>query len=800
MNPTFLYVAALYFGSLFVWRRWSGVVSWRVAILFYALVLVFLFRPMTQPYVNVPADFLFNLHPWKATERVTTDWNPEINDVILQMVPWAHQVRESWKDLEAPLWNAAAGGGYPLLANGQSGGFSLFRLASLPLPLGQSLTSEAALKILLALTFTFAFLRRRYSEIPSVAGAVSFGFATFIIVWLHFPHSSVVALLPALFYGIDLLFEQQTRLRFVFLSFVFAFLLLNGHPESAAHSVFAAGLYVLFLMVTRREARWRATAAILVAGVTALLLAAPFILPLLDSLKVSQRMELIEAHANEVSRNDVHFLIPFFNVGFYGSMREKNIWGPGIAEILCGYAGLLGIVGWFAVLAHRIRSRHWKDPIVFFIAATPLFVAISMGARGIADAFHQIPLFSMAANARLRFVVCWLLAVLAAAVVDLLLARKTREIVFGMACALVMLIVPFFANQFPSDPARHHSLITSVPGAIVLIVLAIALSFSDPRRRALMGWVVVAAAVGDLWSFGISWNPVLPDRLLYPSAPIIRHVQNEQARVGADVFRVGGFGGTFFPNASAMYGFEDVRAHDPMAYGRYLGALRVFSGYSSYDYFAMLHDFDNSFLDFLNLRFVFTAPHEAVRSPRFVEIYSDTDGRIYENRDVLPRFFGARNVFVESDPDRRFRRIIANDNWRDNTIISAIHTSLVANAAGDLLRPRQWEAPLATVRMERASARGYAMTVEAPRWSLIASSIPNRPGWKIRRNGGEKLVVTEVNAMFVGFIVPPGSSHIRVLYQPNFYYTGCAIAIVTLAALILLTTSSSRPPHDSTSS
>src|SRR2546427_358531 len=82
------------------------------------------------------------------------------------------------------------------LANGQSGAFSILRIAALPLPLGYSFTAEAALKMLIALTFTFLFCRRRgYSELASTIGAIGFGFCTFIAAWLHFPHTTAAVFL-----------------------------------------------------------------------------------------------------------------------------------------------------------------------------------------------------------------------------------------------------------------------------------------------------------------------------------------------------------------------------------------------------------------------------------------------------------------------------------------------------------------------------------------------------------------------------------------------------------------------------
>jgi len=158
MNPTWLYVGALYALAVWLARRFGVDFRWRIAAFFYLLVLLFLWRPMTQSCVNLPVDWLSSLPPWSFTERIRPQ-NGEINDVALQMVPWAHEVREQWKSFRFPLWNSHAVSGYPLLANGQSAAFSPLRLLALLLPLGQSFTAEAAMKLLIALTFTFLFCR-----------------------------------------------------------------------------------------------------------------------------------------------------------------------------------------------------------------------------------------------------------------------------------------------------------------------------------------------------------------------------------------------------------------------------------------------------------------------------------------------------------------------------------------------------------------------------------------------------------------------------------------------------------------
>ena len=109
MNLTWLYVLAVYALAVLVTRRFGAKLPWRVAALFYALVLMFFFKPMTQAFVNIPVDFVHLLPPWAFLTRHPHSYNGELNDLALQIVPWAHQVRESWRSLDVPLWNARSG-------------------------------------------------------------------------------------------------------------------------------------------------------------------------------------------------------------------------------------------------------------------------------------------------------------------------------------------------------------------------------------------------------------------------------------------------------------------------------------------------------------------------------------------------------------------------------------------------------------------------------------------------------------------------------------------------------------------
>src|SRR6476620_5850314 len=109
LNPTFIYVGAIYAIAVALARRGGNPLPRRIAVLFYALVLVFLFKAMTGPYVCIATDVLKLEAPWSASAPGLTKYtvlNMETQDMPMLLVPFAHQVREAWKMGQVPLWNA----------------------------------------------------------------------------------------------------------------------------------------------------------------------------------------------------------------------------------------------------------------------------------------------------------------------------------------------------------------------------------------------------------------------------------------------------------------------------------------------------------------------------------------------------------------------------------------------------------------------------------------------------------------------------------------------------------------------
>jgi len=785
-NPTWAFVGAVYAVAVWLTRRGGIDIPKRIAVLFYLLVFVFLYRPMTQDFVSLPVDFLKQLPPWAYLTHEHHVQNSQLNDLTLQIVPWAHQVRESWKSFEAPLWNHLSASGYPLLGSGQSSALSPLRLIALPLELGHAMTAEAAMKILIALTFTFLFCRRRgYSEIASTIGAIAFGFSTFIVVWLHFPLITSACLLPAVLYALDLLIERRTYPRFVFGALVWTLMLFGGHPETASHTFFIAVMYVLWVVIVERHREpIKLTGTLVVALIVAGLLAAPLLAPFAEGLKRSKRYHELKANppGAEAPYSDWPSAIVLLQPHFFGQVPAEKSWGPTDAESMTGFAGYLGVAAWFIVLANVIATRAWRSREMFFVLMTLIVVGVILAWPGFSEGFHLA--FRLAANARLRLLLVLLLAIQTAAAVDLLQRGRTRVVLIGIAAASALLLYAFATWHFDSAFEHDSAVLAMLPSIVVLLIcVGQALLPVRPDRSVWPTLPLLIAITAELWQVGRGWNPVVPKEQMYPETPILKRLAELKAVQPKNrPFRIVGTGPMFFPNASAIFGFEDIRAHDPMANGNYLGVLRVVAEYDPSDYFAKWNDVNTRLVDYLNVKYILTAPRAELDPYRYALIYDGRDGRIFENADVLPRFYPVRNVFLEFQRTRFAQQIKGFDAYWSSALFDELPVEN-DQMRTDLLSPRAPNAPMATTEILEASPTDYRIHVKAPRYTIIVSSIPFWPGWKVLRSG-TKIAPLRVNGAFLGFAVPPGEVDVRVFYQPLSYRLGWIIAGLTVIALV----------------
>jgi len=768
LNPTFLYVGAIYAIAVALARRGGTPLPKRIGALFYALVLVFLFKAMTGPYVCIATDIPKLIAPWSASAPGLTKYtvlNMETQDVPMQLVPWAHQVREAWKSGHVPLWNALAGCGYPLLANAQSAAFSPLRILALPLPLGYAMTAEAAMKMLVALTFTFLYCRRRYGALPSSIAAIAYGFGPFVVAWLHFAQSTAACFLPAVLYEIDLLVERRTYARFVTIAVIGAMVVFCGHPETAIHILIFAIAYVLWIVIV--EKRREFLPALIGAGAVAVLLALPMIVPFAENVRNSTRFEDVKSADGGMPFSDATSLALLVQPRLYGT-RPGNPWGPAGAEAVTGFAGILGIAAVIAVGIDAIVRRRFREREFFFVIAAIAIFSLLADVKPAVAALHAI--IGLAANARLRFLFAWILAVFIAAALN---RMRTIPFAIGLAAAAMLIAAIVMRTPFPSDAARHDGLRAIIPSAIVLAIAAIALI---PRMRSVASLLLVAAVIAEMWPLTIGWNSIFPNQTFYPRTPLINAVLRHH-RPGFD--RVAGIGNVLFPNTNAIFGIEDARIHDPMEPANY---VHLIGGAISHDYYKKWIDESSPLLDRLNVRWLMTEPnHELADTARYALRYAGPDGRLYENLHAMPRFFGegARVAITSASGDEYTLDVDASSPTTINSSVGAspwwrVDATNTASATSRALLPRRLG--------EKVPKADEGAMVLA---QTVASGIAPHPhSASLRVSLSPQKARGEGLSNFLSFEVPAGHTIVHLSYADLHFRIAALIALLTAAVLV----------------
>jgi hypothetical protein len=803
MNLTFLYVAALYAIGVWLVRRAGLELPRRIALLFYLLVLVYLWRPLTQDVTIIAGDVVRLAAPWSelhAPGRPPVSKfevsNANLQDVTMQIAPWAHQVREAWRSFEVPLWNATAGGGYPLLANGQSTPLSPLRLVTLPLPFAYAYTAECALKLLIALVLTFLFCRRRSSVEGSVLAAIAFAFSTWMLIWLQFPIAGASALLPGVLLAIDLLLERVTRKRFVGAALMFAVTVLAGQPETVFQVGMFAGAYGLWVALIERRQVWPLL-SIAGASLVAVVLASPFLVPFAEAALRSQRL----ADVRETPEMTVSPLPPFDSAvlllqpRFFGQLPTERPWGAVYNESICGFAGVLAIVCAIAAPLYIVRGRRWRERETLYVLALVICTGVVLSWPVVAEVFHKVA--GMAPSGRMRFGIVWFAALLVAPVIDWSRRESPVPLLIGTLAAAATMFGLLRGVDFPTRghyDAAVYALFPSLAMLLAIVLDCCSRSYSFrmfPRGTNIQRlWlrpqhsktIVSSAILGvflvlDLWLAASHWDPRLPSHALYPETLLISTLKQLHARDTAP-FRILGIGSQIYPNTSAMYGLDDVRVHDPMAFHSYEKFLQTMTGWEPRSYYEKWTDTDASVIDFLNAKYVITEPSRELATPRYEERYAGRDGRIYENRNVLPLFFGVRHVL----PGGELR---SHTDWRYTAIVSRLPRRYL----DELSQP--WTGDDARVGIERKGVSKYTLRIHAPRTTLIVSSIANAPGW---RAGG--FPVVDVNGPFLGFVVPRGEHVVNVVYLPLSFFIPAILAVITLVVMSVMMLRTRPPQND----
>lgn len=743
----FLALAAALVGCL---HRFYDRLGGRELAAFGLVLAIFFGRFLFGGALLLPLDGLRGQPPFLTLAPTAPHGNALEGDLLQLVAPAGVEVRRAVAAGRWPLWSPHTGAGMPLLADPQALALQPLAVAALPFAVARAAAVTAALKVLLALVFSFLFLQRQgLGRGASLFGALAWGLSGFLMLWLGWPLSTSAAWLPAVLYGLARVIDRGGRRDLLLATASLAGLLLAGHLEALGYCLAVAAAFVVARLRAPRDGE-RPRRKVLAAAGASLALAAGWAAPALAPTAAYLPQTLRAARLAEpapppvassaLARAELR-LLPLAAPNVFGNDRYNAYWGPAnVNEDASGFAGTLTLL---LVLCALVPAARRRPQELAFAACAAVALLVVAQVPGLIDLLALLPGGSSSGyHHRLLLPLAFCLVYFAACELDRRAAgeREGRPAVVALGLATLGLSAlvawAYLAHPHPQQPDLlaplrigwlHWQLRFLAVGAFLLVW---------PRTRRAAPYAFAALVAAELLLLARPAHPPAPERLDFPATPPIELLA---AELGTGRFV--GEGLAFTPNLGAVYGLADARLYNPLAPAAYLGFLApVITGWSGE--VPLAGTFDHPLWDRLGVRYVVVAPGKAAPPP-LATVLADAAGNVWERPLALPLAY-----------------LAASDG----------------RPLSDLTMTR-WEASRISGSLAPGSGGGR-----------LATSVYQDGGWKVLLDGRRlkqaptegPFVAAEIGAAKIG----AGASRLEIVYRPLAFVLGSGLAALALAAAV----------------
>jgi hypothetical protein len=533
--------------------------------------------PLLGQRVFLGVDYLQPIQPWRSGYETAPPTNFCIPDTIEGVAPHREEFRERVFDGDFPLWSSYPSGGTSF---GSTPGTAMLSPLNLPfwvLPLWLAPAIAKLVEALIAIGFTFLFLRRvGFSRPASLLAGLVFASSAFLVVWTNWPHSQLAALIPALFWAAERFLQIRTVRAAMPISVIAAVMWLQGYPAVTGWTHYALAGYLLLRSLPMKRRDLRRTLADGAAVGAALALgfgiSALQMLPFLYELPSLELADRATASRGSLPVSTMATLPDPFALGTCGSHGTPGYWGPTNDVDTNGFIGVVALSLSVVALVRPTPRGLRRGVRAFFVVATVLCITLIYVGGPLRAISQHLPIFDVNSITRLRSVLGFAFAGLAAVGFDMVLgarARMRREqrararavtAVVLVATGTVAFLVVADARRLAIDAGHGADFVKTLRHAAgfgVVAAVAIVAGFCVRGRLrtvalAVLPLVVVAQALIWVWPF---W-PRVDRELFYPVTAAHRFLEDH---IGAERFVSAEL--ALFPPSAGHYGLRSTVGH-----------------------------------------------------------------------------------------------------------------------------------------------------------------------------------------------------------------------------------------------
>ncbi|MEW6096398.1 MAG: YfhO family protein [bacterium] len=781
-----------------------------IAILF-VLTIIYFWKFVFLGLLPLGGDILtYTYPPWfyhyHAQNR---SQNPLLSDPTFLHYPLRELATSSLHEGKITLWNPYIFCGNPLFST-NSVSFAPLNLLFLFFDPLIAYSLILICQMLLSGIFMYLFLRSSLSLgiFGALIGSICYEFSGFSIIWLEMGVLSGY-LLPLILFLVDKTIIKRNIFYASLSGVVLGLQLLSSFLQMGLFVILITMSYSLFRLWGQRLKYLLLVILIFIFGFS---LAAIQLIPSYELIKNAQRESIKDYrllsplpwqdlvtflipnyYGNPVDynyniiRENFHYIFKKYGFDLPPLHPKRGIMEDNYNEH-CAYMGILPLI--LALLAIFIKRN--KNTI-FWASFTLLSLLLVLGTPLYYLFYLIVPGGNKLIICRLIFLYTFGISVLAGLGSNYILSnvKKVKVLSGGIILVFGLIIIMSFylgkqvTNYLMDMTLQNHFTLLNTDflyPALLLFASWITLLSINKARDLYVKAIILLIIIVDLFIFGLRYNPFVPKHVIYATTPSLKFLMD---RCNEEKSRILAFEHLLPVSVNIAYGLETVEGYDgmfPKRYDEFMNLVDPFSSPWENAREIMFPSRTNrKLLCLLNTKYIFTS--QKLKSDNLKLVFDSDKGKIYEDKNALPRAFIVYKYKVIKDKDKIFKELVSRKfNPQEYVILEERPKTADRGQRTEDRRQRTGDIEPEIIKYKNEEV---VIRCRMKDDGFLVLSDTYYPGWQVYVDGSKEKIFC-ANYTLRAVYLTEGEHLVEFRYSPLSFKIGSFISIATLMIFMIL--------------